>query len=152
MAEFDSALLIQLLKLMVQTSVDYTIFFRELSAIPEDMAPLEKSFYKRATEDEAPHWEGWFQQWRAAVTGRGDLDGIREAMKRVNPKYTWREWLVVPAYQQAAEGDFTLIEELQAVLTNPFDEQSQAVEDNYYRLRPEAFFVAGGVSHYSCSS
>ena len=152
MAEFDSALLIQLLKLMVQTSVDYTIFFRELSAIPEDMAPLEKSFYKRATEDEAPHWEGWFQQWRAAVTGRGDLDGIREAMKRVNPKYTWREWLVVPAYQQAAEGDFTLIEELQAVLTNPFDEQSQAVEDNYYRLRPEAFFVAGGVCRVSSSS
>ncbi|MBP6713952.1 MAG: YdiU family protein, partial [Aliarcobacter sp.] len=32
--------------LMIQTSVDYTMFFRELSEIPEDINPLKNSFYK----------------------------------------------------------------------------------------------------------
>ena len=73
-------------------------------------------------------------------------------MKQTNPKYTWREWLVVPAYQQAMQGDYTLVRELQEVLSYPYDEQSQKLEDTYYRLRPEEYFNAGGVSHYSCSS
>ena len=73
-------------------------------------------------------------------------------MKRVNPKYTWREWLVVPAYKQAEKGDFTLIRELQKVLSAPYEEQSDNIEASYYRLRPSEYFDAGGVSHYSCSS
>lgn len=73
-------------------------------------------------------------------------------MKQVNPKYTWREWLIVPAYQNASKGDYTLIQELQAVLANPYEEQSKDIEKKYYRLRPSEFMRAGGVSHYSCSS
>jgi uncharacterized protein YdiU (UPF0061 family) len=46
-------------------------------------------------------------------------------MKQTNPKYTWREWLIVPAYQQAMQGDYTLVRELQEVLSHPYDEQSQ---------------------------
>jgi uncharacterized protein YdiU (UPF0061 family) len=73
-------------------------------------------------------------------------------MKRVNPKYTWREWLIVPAYQQAKQGDYALIKELQEVFNHPYEEQSQAIEDKYYRLKPAQYFNAGGISHYSCSS
>ena len=69
-----------------------------------------------------------------------------------NPKYTWREWLIAPAYELASRGDYSLIRELQAVLTHPYDEQTQEIEDQYYRLRPESYFNAGGISHYSCSS
>lgn len=70
----------------------------------------------------------------------------------MNPKYTWREWLVVPAYQQAEQGDYSLIHELEEVLQDPYGEQSSQVEEKYYRLRPLEFFASGGVSHYSCSS
>jgi uncharacterized protein YdiU (UPF0061 family) len=73
-------------------------------------------------------------------------------MKLVNPKYSWREWLVVPAYQQARSGDYALVRELQEVMTQPYAEQSQEVEDKYYRLKPSEFFEVGGLSHYSCSS
>ena len=73
-------------------------------------------------------------------------------MKRVNPKYSLREWLVVPAYQQAKEGDYSLIRELQEVMTNPYDELSKEVEEKFYRLKPQAFFEVGGLSYYSCSS
>ncbi|MGK7880713.1 MAG: hypothetical protein AB4060_11520 [Crocosphaera sp.] len=60
--------------------------------------------------------------------------------------------MIVPAYQQAMQGDYTLVKELQEVFSNPYDEQSQEIEDKYYRLKPKQFFDAGGVSHYSCSS
>jgi hypothetical protein len=60
--------------------------------------------------------------------------------------------LIVPAYEQAMQGDYGLVKELQAVFSDPYGEQSQDVEDKYYRLRPSAFSDVGGVSHYSCSS
>ena len=73
-------------------------------------------------------------------------------MKLINPKYTWREWLIAPAYQNAAQGDYGLIKELQAVFSQPYAEQSAAVAAKYDQLKPRQFFNAGGVSHYSCSS
>jgi len=59
---------------------------------------------------------------------------------------------VKPAYQQAAVGNYTLLRELQSVMTQPYAEQSQEVEDKYYRLKAREFFNLGGVSHLSCSS
>ncbi|TNE49474.1 MAG: hypothetical protein EP343_11515 [Deltaproteobacteria bacterium] len=150
--EFDSELFLQLLKLMVKTSVDYTVFFRELSSIPDDVSKLHPSFYKEPTDELHEEWSQWFQTWRELVERRGNLAELSENMKLINPKYTWREWLVVPAYQQAMEGDYALVKELQEVLSQPYDEQSKEVEDKYYQLRPEEFFWSGGVSHYSCSS
>jgi uncharacterized protein YdiU (UPF0061 family) len=73
-------------------------------------------------------------------------------MQGVNPKYSLREWLVVPAYQQAALGNYALVRELQAVMSQPYAEQSAAIADKYYQLKPAEFFEIGGLSHYSCSS
>jgi uncharacterized protein YdiU (UPF0061 family) len=63
-----------------------------------------------------------------------------------------REWFLVPAYQQATAGDYTLIRELQEVMTHPYDEQSSEIEEKYYREKPAHFFDIAGVSHISCSS
>ena len=59
---------------------------------------------------------------------------------------------MAPAYQQAKQGDYALIKELQEVFSYPYDEQSKAIEENYYRLKPDQYLNAGGISHYSCSS
>ena len=149
---FDSALLMQLLQLMVKTSVDYTIFFRELCAIPNEVSALSRSFYITPSDDLVAQWADWLESWRSQVGQNGKIDEVAARMKRVNPKYTWREWLVAPAYRQAEKGDFTLIKELQDVLTDPYSEQSKEVENKFYRLRPPEYFDAGGISHYSCSS
>jgi len=73
-------------------------------------------------------------------------------MKLVNPKYSLREWFVVPAYQQAAAGNYSLVRELQEIMTQPYAEQSKDVEEKYYRLKPLELFEVGGSSYYSCSS
>lgn len=149
---FDAELVISLLQLMVQTSVDYTILFRELSNIPTDLSGLSKSFYTPLTNDLRRQWQQWLQTWHEQLEKSGSAEAISAKMKQVNPKYSWREWLVVPAYQQAEKGDFRLIEELQEVLTNPYTGQSTEIDEKYYRLRPMTLFNAGGISHYSCSS
>ncbi len=152
LAEFTPDLFKNLLQLMTRSEVDYTIFFRELSEIPDDISALKKSFYVTTSEGLDEQWAAWLQSWRDLVSEGSDLSEVSTKMKQVNPKYTWREWLIVPAYEQAMQGDYTLVKELQEVLSYPYDEQSKAVEDKYYRLKPKAFFNAGGVSHYSCSS
>ena len=73
-------------------------------------------------------------------------------MKKVNPKYTWREWLIAPAYKKAEEGNYSLISELQELFTNPYEEQSSQIAMKYDCIKPKKFFKAGGISHYSCSS
>jgi len=159
------AVLGELEALMVQTPVDYTIFFRELSSITDDIEPLKKSFYAHSPQDKDAEamdqrWVAWLEQWKALLNSTHDANAasprsreeISRQMKQVNPKYILREWFVVPAYQQAAEGNYTLLQELQDVMTQPYAEQSKDVEDKYYRLKPLEFFEVGGLSHLSCSS
>jgi uncharacterized protein YdiU (UPF0061 family) len=165
LATFNAKLSSDLETLMVQTQVDYTIFFRELSNVPDDIDPLKKSFYRNASynsdsEGMDQRWSEWLVTWKSLVDSTTDAgtdlprsrDELSKQMKLVNPKYSLREWFVVPAYQQASQGNYSLVRELQDVMTQPYAEQSQEMEDKYYRLKPLEFFEAGGLSHYSCSS
>jgi uncharacterized protein YdiU (UPF0061 family) len=126
-----------LMQLMISTKVDFTIFFRELSKVPQSISELGNSFYNELSEELETEWQSWLSQWRQQVlaANSSDLEAASAKMKLVNPKYTWREWLVVPAYQQAANWDYTLVRELQEVLSHPYDEQSEEVEAKYYRKR-----------------
>ena len=176
LATFDAALFSELETLMVQTPVDYTLFFRELSTLPDDIGPLRKSFYQGSkgaaaaidmtvatdTDEMDKRWSAWLGKWKALINGAGTNDAnavplrshqaISTQMKLVNPKYSWREWFVVPAYSQAAVGNYAVIRELQGVMTQPYAEQSKDVEEKYYRPKPPEFFEVGGLSYYSCSS
>ena len=160
-----SELFSELETLMLQTPVDYTIFFRELSSIPDDIGPLKKSFYKTSAQDTESNemdkrWAEWLEKWKTLLNSSSDANAISSRshqeisrkMKLVNPKYILREWFVMPAYQQATAGNYSLIRELQDVMTQPYAEQSKDVEDKYYRLKPAEFFEVGGLSHLSCSS
>ena len=170
---FNSALFSKLETLMVQTSVDYTLFFRQLSTIPDGIGPLIKSFYKGAFYNADPdainqRWLEWLTQWKMLIDADINIDSnakaedgfaapmsraqISRQMKLVNPKYSLQEWFVVPAYQQASVGSYALVRELQEVMTQPYAEQSTDVEEKYYRLKPSELFELGGLSHYSCSS
>jgi len=158
---FDASLLNELGTLMVQTPVDYTLFFRELSSVPDDIESLKKSFYKNSTSNDMDkRWLEWLTKWQCLINSTTDTNAapsrsreeLSRQMKLVNPKYSLREWFVVPAYQQAAEGNYALVRELQEVMTQPYAEQSKDVERKYYTLKPPECFEVGGLSHYSCSS
>ncbi|WP_263970534.1 protein adenylyltransferase SelO family protein [Leptolyngbya sp. KIOST-1] len=105
--EFNPELFKELMQLITQSEVDYTIFFRELSHIPDDISVLKKSFYSKTSQQLDEQWQSWLKSWRDLVINAGNSTEISTKMKQTNPKYAWREWLIVPAYQQAMQGDYT---------------------------------------------
>jgi len=161
---FNGPLFKELEKLMLETSVDYTIFFRELSEIPEEIQALKKSFYTDTSNNKMneKEWSDWLEKWKLHLKNNNPIDlsatsiqsrkNLSQRMKRINPKYTLREWHLAPAYQEASKGNYTLIRELQEVMTDPYAEQSKEVENKYYSLKPSELFTIGGISHMSCSS
>ncbi|WP_304545053.1 protein adenylyltransferase SelO [Sulfurimonas microaerophilic] len=153
---FDAELFNDLVTLMVESSVDYTIFFRELSNIPEDISTLKKSFYGDANYNEKllVRWIEWLERWKTFIDVKTvpEREKLSQKMKKVNPKYTLREWFLVPAYQAAQRGDYTLVHELQEVMNDPYAELSKEMEEKYYRLKPDELFRVAGISYVSCSS
>jgi len=172
LSRFNADLLNELASLMLQTTVDYTIFFRELSNLPDTIEPIKRSFYqnnddsfsplypmyKSANQNMDKQWSQWLDKWRSLVINEPkssdfrSIEEISKKMKKINPKYILREWMLEPAYQQANEGHYETIRELQDIMTNPYAEQSKEVEEKYYRLRPPEINQMGGLSHLSCSS
>ena len=150
--EYDESLLNNLFQLMIITKVDYTKFFRLLSDIPKEISSLKKSFYQDCSIEIDSLWNNWLKAWYKSLKQVNDINKISSDMKKVNPRYTWREWLISFAYKAAERGDFSLIKELQVVFDNPYEDLSIDLQNKYDLIRPQKFFNKGGISHYSCSS
>ena len=153
--KFDVELFEELINLMIETKVDYTIFFRELSNIPDDISSIEKSFYgSLKNEIIIERWNSWLEKWKSFinVNDKKSKESLSNQMKLINPKYTLREWHLVWAYQEAENGNYEPVNELQEIMTNPYDEQTKEIEEKYYTKKPSDFFGIAGISHVSCSS
>ena len=72
LVNYDAALVNELLELMVLTKVDYTIFFRQLSSIPESIFALKESFYQPNSEQLVARWNHWLQRWLECIRGSKD--------------------------------------------------------------------------------
>lgn len=59
---------------------------------------------------------------------------------------------MVEAYDKAELGNYSLVHELQEVMTKPYEEQSKEIEEKYYVKKPLKLFDIAGISHVSCSS
>ena len=149
LASYDDDLLKDLLQLLASSRADYTLAFRQLSELPEQVEALKPSFYLPIDAELEQHWTTWLQRWREQLS---DPEAARAAMRQANPQITWREWLIAPAYERAAEGDLSLIQELQTVFRDPYARPPAELAATYDQLKPREFFNAGGLSHYSCSS
>ncbi|MGE4405029.1 protein adenylyltransferase SelO [Pseudomonas sp.] len=116
----DEALVRRLLQSMQGSAVDYTNFFRELSANPPAQA------LRRLREDfvDLPGFDAWAQDYQARIGHEGGEPGERLVrMQAVNPKYILRNYLAQQAIEAAERGDYGPVRELHAVLSRPFDEQ-----------------------------
>ena len=149
---YDENLIKNLFNLMITTKVDYTKFFRNLSKIPNNVNDLKDSFYKPPTNELESSWNIWIKSWKSCLDKSFELKDISNSMLQINPKYIWREWLVVSAYEKAEKGDYSELKDLQNLFKDPYGNNSSESNKKYDRLRPNKYFNAGGISHYSCSS
>jgi uncharacterized protein YdiU (UPF0061 family) len=118
--DLTDALVDDLLTLLHEHAVDYTVAFRALSAsLRGDAAPA------RALFAEPSAFEAWAARWREQLTHESfDAARVASAMDRVNPIYIPRNHHVEAALEAATAGDLEPFERLLDVLARPFDERA----------------------------
>lgn len=139
----DRKLIQDLLEILANFSVDYTIFFRTLCdyKIDGDNENIY-AFFRNA--DSFKEWEkryvirlkqeGWLE------LNRGEKNNINSArskmMKKYNPKYVLRNYMAENAIRNATYAkDYDEINKLLLLLKTPFDEQPEY--ENYAAPPPE---------------
>jgi len=119
--EEDRELLDDFLEHLQSQEKDFTISFRALA--------------DRIGADDDPACGAFETRWRARLAEQGeDAEVVRERMNAVNPAFIPRNHQVERAIQGAFEGDFTVFEELNAVLRRPYEDQPELAA---YAAAPE---------------
>jgi uncharacterized protein YdiU (UPF0061 family) len=115
--ELVQTLLADLLKLMAQDRVDYTIFWRRLSnaVACNDFDPVRDLFLQR------PAFDSWMLLYSELLT-HIDKGLSSNLMYKSNPKYVLRNYLGEEAIQAAKRKDFMVLGNLLNVLETPCDE------------------------------
>jgi hypothetical protein len=128
----DKELIEILLSLMGANKVDYTIFFRGLSHLTMDgkypdvgaMFSDQAEFYK------------WLTAYKDRLTDENSEDISRnKLMVSRNPVYVLRNYMAQQAIDRAEQGDYSEIDRLLVLLSNPFDEQTDS--EGYAQPTPE---------------
>jgi uncharacterized protein YdiU (UPF0061 family) len=140
----DQKLLEDLLQLMQNSGVDYTLFFRRLGeeSAEQAVARLRDDFV------DIKGFDAWGERYVARVARDGDTDQEqrRARMHAVNPLYILRNYLAQKAIDAAEQGDYSEVRRLHAVLSKPFEQQPGM--DGYAERPPEW----GKHLEISCSS
>jgi uncharacterized protein YdiU (UPF0061 family) len=157
LGEADEPLTGELLEALQEVETDFTIFFRNLAAVPLDpeagdaelLGPLRPAFYSEGSS------HGRLLAWLRSYAGRARQDGMalgtrRERMNAANPKYVFRNYLAQQAIDALENGDASVLERLMRVLRHPYDEQPENTD--LAGKRPEWARHKAGCSALSCSS
>ncbi len=126
----DQSLITDLLALLAQNRVDYTLFWRRLShaVASKRFEPVRDLFLDRTAFDA---WQTRYAKHLSA----GDPDQAAALMLKTNPKYVLRNYLGELAIESAKGKDFSVVARLLALLEQPFDEHPAF--DSYASLPPD---------------
>jgi uncharacterized protein YdiU (UPF0061 family) len=123
--EIVEALANDLLALLQTSHVDYTSFFRVLSAAGRgDREPARGLFL------DLESFDAWTERWLA-------LHPVADRMDAVNPLYIPRNHLVEEALTAATRGDLKPVEQLLEAITRPYDERPGL--ERYAAAAPDDF-------------
>jgi uncharacterized protein YdiU (UPF0061 family) len=113
----DRELIEDILKLLAQDKVDYTIFWRRLSRYMagDPVETVRDLFLDR------PAFDNWFEQY-SARTNPLDRSRVAGQMLKANPKYVLRNHLGELAIRDAKLRDYSQVEVLLTLLQSPYDE------------------------------
>lgn len=142
---------------LLAQETDMTLFFRSLGdfARPGDDQPLHECVQAAFYAGELlPANLALYQQleteYRRLIRDPAD-ESRRERMQGINPRYVLRNYLAQQAIDAAHQGDWSVFNELAAVLRQPYaDQPTQAAR--FGALRPEWARSRAGCSMLSCSS
>lgn len=152
----DTEFIFELEKLMYQTEMDLTLFFRNLSKFDENnpnefWTLLEESSYSENLEKFKLQWTKFFADYvEILIVENRDKTERIAAMNLTNPKYVLRNYMAQLAIDAADKGDYSIIDELFNLLLKPYDEQPES--EKWFAKRPDWAKTKVGCSMLSCSS
>ena len=117
----DAALVASLCDLLASERIDYTIFWRRLSqavlalehAQTDAFGPVNDLFLNR------PAWEDWRMKYCTRLSQQASGSGQRMLQK--NPRFVLRNHLGEQAIRLAEQGDFSQVQTLLTLLSDPFE-------------------------------
>ncbi len=117
----DAALVASLCDLLASERIDYTIFWRRLSqavqalehAQTDAFGPVNDLFLNR------PAWEDWRMKYCTRLSQQASGSGQRMLQK--NPRFVLRNHLGEQAIRLAEQGDFSEVQTLLTLLSDPFE-------------------------------
>jgi uncharacterized protein YdiU (UPF0061 family) len=140
----DATLIERLLKLMQNSGVDYTLFFRRLG----DESAVSACGRLRDDFVDIKGFDTWASDYQTRI-GREDNGTEQQRQTRmhaVNPLYILRNYLAQKAIDAAEDGNYEEVRRLHRVLTKPFE--AQPGMESYAERPPEW----GKHLEISCSS
>lgn len=129
----DKNLIVNLLIALEIDKIDYTNFFYKLSTT--EMLSMGKY-----------NIDKWLKEYYKRVKNSSYLkEDIQKCMKKTNPKYVLKNYILQEAIDKALQNDFTLVDALLKIAQNPYSEHKK-YEHYSYASKPDTQFI------YSCSS
>lgn len=126
----DDILINDFLKLMEENKVDFTLAFRYLCDSTEKGSEELKTLFKNNTK-----LDNWLIKWHKILKEEKlDLNKIKNKMKLVNPLFIPRNHRVQEVIDAAIKKDYSKLNKLLKILSNPFEEQK---ENNEYINPPK---------------
>ena len=112
-------LVIELLNALENAKCDYNCFFYELTKLDslEDISTVTDICILREPIIK------WFDEYKKIILEQNqDFQIMQKLMKKTNPKFVIKNYMLQEAINSAKEGDFKLVNDLLNIAQNPFDE------------------------------
>ncbi len=152
--EDDQELFNQLEALLIVEETDMTIFYRLLGDLETpNYESLKEAYYEPNSHNQGfvDSVNNWFETYTKRVAkDKRSFAQRKKAMRAVNPKYVFRNYLAQQAIDKAEQGDYSMVNELLELFRKPCDEQPNL--EHYAAKRPEWAKTKVGCSMLSCSS
>jgi len=115
----DADYIEEFLGLVATHKLDYTNSFRSLVFLAEE------SVEKTSTLFEVSGFAEWHKKWQTRLTRQPKNQNIPDIMKKNNPSVIARNHRVEEALSAAENGDFTVMHNLLAALTKPYEDSKE---------------------------
>jgi len=140
--------------LLSKSEMDMTLFFRNLAQFNgknnfEILETLSEYSYATNFDQYLGLWSNWLADYGQIIINQ-NLQNRTETMNATNPKYVLRNYMAQIAIDAADKGDYSVINELYKLLTQPYAEQNHM--SKWASKRPEWALNKVGCSMLSCSS
>ena len=118
---------------MAKDKVDYTLFFRKLCDFSASNQTIRDYFIDR------DQFDSWAISYLQRLEGQSTTDKQRqESMQQVNPVYVLRNYMAQTAIEAAEGGDYSEVELLLTILSNPYVVHPEAKK--YHKSKLESLW------------